>query len=347
MHTNKKNQHYIPKFYLRNFSVYRNGKQLGIFNTDSNFFHNKAPLKSQGSKNFFYGYDGKIEDALSEIESLFATILNEIIRTKCLPIKQSNGHKVLLMFIVLTDLRNPISIETIQNSSAQIKKILFELSPDSELAKSIPEIPHLSAVEIALSTFEGIVNITNDLEYKLIINTTETPFISSDFPIVKYNQYLEAVKWPHGREGYSTAGLQIFIPISPQLAIIFFDSNVYKVGNKKDQNLSIENKNDIDSLNTLQIVNCNKILFFDEHISETYIKRLNILAQKHKKANRLKANAHYLQTEENIDPQKKNLIKVSSTNCEINLQLQNIKFLSGIRKKKLPTTVTYTREHWK
>jgi len=68
MKTDKKNQHYVPKFYLRNFSFQNNKKQIGVFNIENEFYFLKAKLKTQGSKNFFYGSDGVIEDSLSLIE---------------------------------------------------------------------------------------------------------------------------------------------------------------------------------------------------------------------------------------------------------------------------------------
>lgn len=58
----KKNQHFIPQFYLRNFSYYSNGKEIGIYVPTINFFKNDVAIKHQGSKNFFYGKDEIIED---------------------------------------------------------------------------------------------------------------------------------------------------------------------------------------------------------------------------------------------------------------------------------------------
>ncbi|WP_394261826.1 DUF4238 domain-containing protein [Moraxella boevrei] len=53
MITDKKNQHYVPKFYLRNFSYNNNGKQIGLFNLKSEKFFVNVPLKNEASKNFF------------------------------------------------------------------------------------------------------------------------------------------------------------------------------------------------------------------------------------------------------------------------------------------------------
>src|SRR5690606_17127565 len=113
-----------------------------------------------------------------------------------------------------------------------------------------------------------------DLNYKLLINKTEVSFISSDFPVVKYNQFLEKKKWNHGKTGYGNTGLQIFIPLNSKIILMLYDSTVYKVGFKKQPNLDISNKKDIDQLNILQILNSYSTLFFDEKITNHYITSL-------------------------------------------------------------------------
>ena len=45
--TEKKNQHYIPKFYLRNFSYQNFGKQIGVYNLENKLYIPKAALKNQ------------------------------------------------------------------------------------------------------------------------------------------------------------------------------------------------------------------------------------------------------------------------------------------------------------
>ena len=83
--TEKKNQHYLPKFYLRNFSYYNNEKQIGLYNIFNSFFIHQAKLKTQGSKNFYYGKDGIIENFLSEHEGRFAKIVKETAQECNLP----------------------------------------------------------------------------------------------------------------------------------------------------------------------------------------------------------------------------------------------------------------------
>src|SRR5690606_11707265 len=257
---------YVPKFYLRNFSYKNNQKQIGIYNLKSAFFHQTAKLKTQGSKNFFYGQDGIIENHLSDIEGLLASEIKNILSNQTLPSKNSAGHSTLLTFVGLTHLRNPTLIDYFRESREEMRRKLLEINKDINLDKFVPEIPHEIAVNMSLSVLKDVKNHIMDLNYKLLINKTEVSFISSDFPVVKYNQFLEKKKWNHGKTGYGNTGLQIFIPLNSKIILMLYDSTVYKVGFKKQPNLDISNKKDIDQLNILQILNSYSTLFFDEKI---------------------------------------------------------------------------------
>ena len=191
MNTEKKNQHYIPKFYLRNFSFQKNKRQIGVFNIFNEIFIQTAKLKTQGSKNFFYGYDGEIEDTLSTIEDNLSCIIKKIITTHRLPTKNYQSHFELLEFVSLTDLRNPVNIEGMKNMNLEMENRILELDPNADIKKLVPQLTHDKYIQLALSQTTDIVNVTRDLNYKLLINDSKVPFISSDFQIVKYKLFLE------------------------------------------------------------------------------------------------------------------------------------------------------------
>ena len=45
--TKKKRHHFIPRFYLKRFSINNEGKALGLYNLDNKKFIKNAPLKIQ------------------------------------------------------------------------------------------------------------------------------------------------------------------------------------------------------------------------------------------------------------------------------------------------------------
>jgi hypothetical protein len=89
-----------------------------------------------------------------------------------------------------------------------------------------------------------------DLRWKLLQNKTDLPFITSDHPAVRYNQFLE----PRIRSGSNTGlvarGLQMFLPLSPKHVLVLFDSETYKVGGMKLRvmNVDVTHDEDVDEL---------------------------------------------------------------------------------------------------
>jgi hypothetical protein len=350
MATDKKNQHYIPKFYLRNFSYQNNKKQIGVFNIQSQFYYSQANLKHQGSKNFFYGTDGVIEDNLSVIEGDLARIIKVVLETNQLPKKESEEHIELLFFVALTDLRNPVRIEGAKLMFQEMASRIREMDENADTERFVPSMTHEEVIAMSFSGLKDVVRTISDLDYKLLFNKTSKPFISSDFPIVKYNQYLEAKKWPQSKTGYGLTGLQIFIPLSSDVAILFFDSDIYKVGDKKQKSYSITKEEDIDSLNILQFINCFETIFFDEKADEIYIRHLFKKSKRFKRANVSRAGLSYLfkdgdNQEEIVKSGKKNLIIMNSTDCETNLKIDGVKIHSrGAAHKLHPSAAQLRRK---
>ncbi|HEX2983013.1 MAG TPA: DUF4238 domain-containing protein, partial [Ignavibacteriales bacterium] len=60
----RKNQHFVPQFYLRNFS--ENKKSLCDYNLSNNKYIKNASIKDMASQNYFYGKDENIEKLLSK-----------------------------------------------------------------------------------------------------------------------------------------------------------------------------------------------------------------------------------------------------------------------------------------
>jgi len=54
----KKNQHFVPRHYLKRFS-FDQGSQIHLFNLNSKKYVPEAPLRSQCSSSYFYGEDGR------------------------------------------------------------------------------------------------------------------------------------------------------------------------------------------------------------------------------------------------------------------------------------------------
>jgi len=99
-----------------------------------------------------------------------------------------------------------------------------------------------------------------DLEIKLLKNNSDIGFITSDNPIVFYNQLLEEIKFEGAKTGIIHRGLIILLPLSPLYCIILYDSKVYKIGSKKQTIVNVD-YSDINNINALTFLSSDKIIY--------------------------------------------------------------------------------------
>ncbi|ADB42936.1 DUF4238 domain-containing protein [Spirosoma linguale] len=155
--TEKEDQHYVPKFYLRNFSVNNNKKQIGVFNVKTNGYVPLAKLKTQACKSFFYGVDGKVEDNLSILENLTAPIISKMINSEKVCNYDTEEYMILLTFAILMQLRNPIMANVVDESYERLTKQVHSRSKeDIEFFKTnkVPNI-HNWNIGLSLSVLRG------------------------------------------------------------------------------------------------------------------------------------------------------------------------------------------------
>lgn len=321
MNTEKEKQHYVPKFYLRNFSYNGNKKQIGVFNTVSQFFIAQGKLKTQAYKPFFYGHDGRMEDILSIVEGKLAPIINQIVSTYTLPKQGTTEYERLLMFIILTQLRNPVISDSIINNREELIKRAQEIVPRDKFVESnVPRMSKEQAIKMALGGIETGLKFCNDLHCKLLVNKTDTPFITSDNPFAKYNQYLENKMWFGGWTGYGTRGLQIFTPLNPELTVVFYDGWTYKIGDRKALAVEITKK-DVDQLNLLQLLNCEENVFFNEGISNGYITEIHEKSTHFEKPNKPISHIMGKVDQHGKDIETSKIVMLGSVNPKIGMQL--------------------------
>lgn len=322
MDTEKRQQHYVPKFYLKNFSVRGEGKSIVLFQPQKKRFVQSAPLKSQCCRPFFYGRDGQMEEALSRMEGVAATLLRTIRQHRELPAQHSTEWFILLHFVLLMSSRNPVSAEQHVISNAQIYQALNDLSHG--LIAPDPTITSEEALKMALNHVETDVMFCKDLWMKLLVNDTETPFISSDYPVVRYNQYLEGRKWPGAHTGFGIVGLQLFWPLSPHQQLVIYDGLTYKVGSKREVAVPLSRSEDINQLNLLQMLNCDRIVYGNEMAEERYFNELSAQTSSYLQANKPKTEVVPVTLIVDGERRQQEVIRQVAPNWKINMQLSPI-----------------------
>jgi hypothetical protein len=340
--SNKKKQHFIPKFYLKYFSVNSLNKSIGIFNLSSSKFIQAGDLRNQAYKDYFYGSDLKVEDAFSKIEGETALIIKSIIENDTIPKRMSDEHDTLLTFIMLFHARTVYALERINEFIDKVLKSV--LSEDSRFTDGINTFNfHLKhGIHRVLKETALLIPLVYDLHFKIILNKTDVPFITSDHPVVLYNQFLEARKKYGSNTGFANKGLEVFVPLSPSHIVIFFDKDVYKIGSKNEQIIVLNSVSDVDNLNLLQCLNANENLYFDHQINESYIFHLLQRINRYKRT--AKANVDKFLKLRNKDIQEKQML-LHSYNSDIicNLSLSFIHILRKAKKYELGDKVVHVR----
>lgn len=244
-------------------------------------------------------------------------IISDIIKEEELPKFKSTEYQKLLLFTLFQSTRTEHYFETHNETIEKIDMVVYGENTGNFYLEEIPKL-------IIEQVYKFIFPIVKDLHYVLLKNETNEEFITSDHPVVKYNQFLEKRKAHGGITGFLTKGLQIFLPISPYLCILYYDPFTYKVGKRKDQIIPISNEEEIKAINKLQIVNANQILYFSKNVNGLYINELTKEVNRH--------NEKALVNEyKSMNGENSSLIHAYSPSVKINLSLS---FISETRRAK-------------
>lgn len=287
----QKKQHYVPRFYLRNFSS--DGKRINLWNISLKKKMLSKGLKGQCQKNFFYGRDRIFEQILGDIEAGASTVLRDVVKDRKLPPQWHKNYKDLMLYILIQHFRTQNSSEALIDSIKQKKNILkkYEGRVREGLVKEIDrecEMTEQVAPQMGiLSAFKNFDSVA-ELAIKLLINKTQTEFVTSDHPVVLYNQLLNYDREIQQKIRYPTTGLvakgvQLFFPISPTKALLMYDDHVYSIGNSDKNNIPIYHKQDVTAINMLQMCSGSQNIYFKDgafdveklhNISEPYMKKI-------------------------------------------------------------------------
>ena len=331
--TEKANQHYVPKFYLRHFSYLDNQNQIGVFNTKNCFFIKDGKLKKQASKKYFYGKDGVLEEFYQRLENIMAPLMVELTNEK-IPRQFSTEQADLLHLIFTMESRNPMRLNLLKQILLDQKRRVDEIDDtfyDIEKINFLEKfIENENLHKTVIGTLKGRVMLSMDLKFKLLKNATKNPFITSDYPVVKYNQFMETQNWFKGinYNGSGWLGQEIFFPINEKYLLIIFDSDIYKVGNKKENVVEISDKDSIDSLNILQFLNCTNTVFFNHSASEHYIRSLFENSKRYKKGNQIINYDLKIKSEDGIEDKNSIVLASTTSNIQTKLKIEKVKIHS-------------------
>lgn len=251
MATNK-NQHFVPRCYLRPFTLDSANTAINLFNIDRRIFVERAPVKHQCSGDYFYGDSPDLEKALQFTESSYAAALRDILTPD---FRLTNDHRdVLRHFWLLQYMRTEAASRRAVEMTAEAGSVIGVEGPEFSL--SIRE-----AVFIAMRTFVDVMRAVDDLRVCLLRNLTPVPFFTSDNPAVLSNRWhLEDARVRWRSFGLHSAGDLLLLPLSPEAFFVGYDGDVYSIPDESGWD-EVRNPADVEALNQHQFLNCRANIF--------------------------------------------------------------------------------------
>jgi|GEM_PF-2835876 len=264
----RKDHHYVPQFYLRNFSSNDSRNCVNLYNLKQGKLIPQVSIKEQAKEKYLYGEDDIIESKLSEIESSTAPIIKRIIETERFG---SQDDKDQVLRFIMYQYSRIVHREKLMKQ--QMSALWGTELDDPIMNKGLSVKEMVEMVEEQLPYLQF-------LDLLLLKNSTDIPFITSDNPVVLYNHLMEK-NASMVSAGWANKGLQVIIPLSPDYTLLAYDIFMYKpdkVVSGKD--IVRVREQEVKQLNGLQYINAAKNLFFDEsmdlEIVKTYIEQYQV-----------------------------------------------------------------------
>lgn len=248
-----KNQHFVPRCYLKPFTLDGNGHSISLFNVDRQQLIPTAPVKNQCSGDYFYGEDLILEKSLQRVEGEYAQALSEILRPRY---QLTDVHRDFLRrFWLLQYMRTEAASRRQVEIFEEIND--FVASDAHAISTSIRD-----AVQDSMRRYDIVVAGVGDLRVCLVRNRTRIPFITSDDPAVLANRWYEQDRRTVSRgHGLQSSGALFFLPLSPSVLCVCYDGDVYSIPHVGGW-IDAKRENEVFAFNQHQYFNCRSNFYF-------------------------------------------------------------------------------------
>ena len=251
MATNK-NQHFVPRCYLRAFTLDAADAAISLYNIDRKRLIHLAPVKNQCSGDYFYGQDPVLEEAIRSVETAYASTLRNILSPGYVLL---DGHRVTLRrFWLLQHFRT-------EQASRRSMEMAHATEAVAGIENSSFRLQIREAVQMAMRIFAESMHIVDDLKVCLIRNRTKIPLVTSDDPAVLANRWQQQTHRTRGHSfGLHSAGALFLLPLSPEILCLGYDGDVYSLPHAGGW-VETRKESDIHALNEHQFLNCRANIF--------------------------------------------------------------------------------------
>ncbi|MFQ4138031.1 DUF4238 domain-containing protein [Nodosilinea sp. PGN35] len=273
-----KNQHYVPQCLLKHFDCdARKGKKINVFDIERAVVRYNQSVKEVFSQNYFYGKDNEVETFMAEkVEDPASKILDKIVDGDFNIVDEDvlTLHRFVLSLFYRTPEASERASGFVNSQLESMVRELLSLNGFDPEEASAGRFNFYQDRLASLITVQGVIDaiILRDLRYHIIKNETASEFYISDHPVFIYNWLYRDLEYP-GVTSITALGLQIFLPLSPKITLCFYDPKVYKYG-QKSLVTCVSKDEDIEILNSFQVINSDSVIGFYSQQNEAHVRRL-------------------------------------------------------------------------
>lgn len=268
----RKKQHFVPQFYMRNFC---SNERVRTYQFDQGKEFRPTSISNICYENYFYNEDTEIEEAMSQLEGKWAGILHDVINTQKLDSITEREYYELLMFLTYTHFRTKTVKKESNEFATNTAQLLLELKEfededEEEMRRKAIEAFNSGSLSVEhpglfhIHELAGLLGYAKvaDLQPTLLIDDTGMGFIFSDHPVVLENSKFKSED-EHFIGGLQSQGLQLICPISTECCLFLFDGECYWPS--EDRRKIYVSSDTVEGVNRLQMIYGLNGVYYEEH----------------------------------------------------------------------------------
>lgn len=252
---------------LRRFAVEARGDwRLNVFDIERQQVRANQNVKDVCAGNYTYDTDNSVESFLErQIESPAASVITRLLNSPTSA--SSSPSDEILRFISVQIARTPQAYEGYIEFQNGFMGTVFETlaslnDEEPEAARNISVLPREPRQVLSYMAAYAATNfrLLSDLRVALVLNESPQEFLISDHPVFQHNFYLRDSAAPLSAS-MTVRGLQMFLPLSPQITYCLYDSSVYAYHEERGCVVVRATASDVQILNSFQAINAERSLF--------------------------------------------------------------------------------------
>jgi hypothetical protein len=222
------NQHYVPRFLLRNFCAGARPRIWAYDKSTGKSFETTVDNVA-AERNFYETKIGdsilSLEERLSKLESKASVIIDRIVQDRSIGGLSGDDRIEIAAFVATQMLRGPHAREHVKALGDAVRGTLAKRGVDQEsIERLLPDLSPDQAKGLALASLRSAEEFAPHIVNKswLLFKTDPaTPLYISDNPVGLQNLVEKATPLT-GNLGLAVLGIEIYLPIASTLSLGFY-----------------------------------------------------------------------------------------------------------------------------